>query len=405
MTLLKGSNVVLGVTGGIAAYKAADLASKLVQAGARVETILTRSAQEFVRPLTFSALTRQPVHSDTFEAWSEGTAGHISLGHGADALVIAPATANTIARLALGLADDLLGMVALATTAPLIIAPAMEHQMFLHPATQGHVETLRQRGATFVGPDSGRLASGEFGTGRLSPVEDIVGAVRLVLGRGGPLDGRRIVVTAAGTQEPIDPVRFIGNRSSGKMGYAIAQAALDRGGAVTLISGASSLRAPYGAEIVRVGTALEMNEAVNAATEGAAALVMAAAVADYRSAESKSQKIKKEPGQDELSIALTRNPDIVAGVNRPGLVKIGFAAETERLLEHAEAKLAAKGLAMIVANDAVSTIGSDESTATFLFPGRPVEVLTGMPKHELAGVIMDRITSLLTSRSAERVRP
>lgn len=402
MTLLRDARVVLAVSGGIAAYKAADLASKLTQAGAAVETILSRSAQEFVRPLTFSALTRRPVHADPFEAWTEAAAGHITLAHEADVLLVAPATANTIARLSLGLADDLLGMVALATAAPLTIAPAMEHQMFLHPATQAHVATLRERGATFVGPDSGRLASGEIGTGRFAPTEDILGALRIVLGRHGPLAGRHVVVTAGGTHEPLDPVRFLGNRSSGKMGYALAQAALDRGATVTLVTGPTYLRPPYGATVVRVETAREMEAAVHEAVAAADILIMAAAVSDFRPAVRFGAKLKKEAQGDGMTIALDRNPDIIAGVARPGLLKIGFAAETERLVEHAASKLAAKGLAMIVANDAVGTIGSDESTATLLYADGGSEQPGPLAKEELAGVILDRAAGLSASDRLSR---
>lgn len=402
MTLLQDARIVLAVSGGIAAYKAADLASKLTQMGATVETILTRSAQEFVRPLTFSALTRRPVHADPFEAWTEVAAGHITLAHEADVLLIAPATANTIARLALGLADDFLGMVALATRAPLMIAPAMEHQMYLHPATQAHVATLRDRGATFVGPDSGRLASGEIGTGRFAPTEDILGALRMVIGRNGPLASRHIVVTAGGTHEPLDPVRFLGNRSSGKMGYALAQSALDRGATVTLITGPTSLRTPYGARVTRVETARDMERAVHDATGDADILVMAAAVSDFRPATTFQEKLKKEAQRDGMTIMLDRNPDIIAGVNRPGLVKIGFAAETERLVDHARGKLAAKGLALIVANDAVATIGSDESTATLIYANGQSEALAPLPKDDLAGIILDRAADLRATSRADR---
>ncbi len=398
MTLLHDARIVLAVSGGIAAYKAADLASKLTQAGATVETILTRSAQEFVRPLTLAVLTRRPVHADPFEAWTEAAAGHITLAHEADVLLVAPATANTIARLALGLADDFLGMAALATTAPLTIAPALEHQMYLHPATQAHVATLRDRGATFVGPESGRLASGEQGTGRFAPTEDILGALRVVLGHNGPLAGTHIVVTAGGTHEPLDPVRFLGNRSSGKMGYALAQSALDRGAAVTLITGPTMLRPPYGAKVVRVETAREMEHAVQNTVPTAQLLVMSAAVSDFRPSVTFDEKLKKESRGETMTIALERNPDIVAGVNHDGLVKIGFAAETERLRDHAAAKLAAKGLAMIVANDAVATIGSDDSTATLLFRDGRSEQLPVLLKEELAGVILDRAATLLPQR-------
>ncbi len=402
MTLLQDARIVLAVSGGIAAYKAADLASKLTQAGAAVETILTRSAQEFVRPLTFSALTRRPVHAHPFEAWTEAAAGHITLAHEADVLLVAPATANTIARLALGLADDFLGMVALATTAPLTIAPAMEHQMYLHPATQAHVATLRERGATFVGPDSGRLASGEIGTGRFASTEDILGALRMVIGRNGPLAGRHVVVSAGGTHEPLDPVRFLGNRSSGKMGYALAQSALDRGATVTLITGPTSLRPPYGVRVTPVETARDMERAVHEAADDADILIMAAAVSDFRPATTFQEKLKKESQGDGMTIVLNRNPDIIAGITRPALVKIGFAAETERIIEHARGKRAAKGLALIVANDAVATIGSDESTATLLYANGQSESLPRLPKDVLAGVILDRAADLRPASSIDR---
>ncbi|HET7092091.1 MAG TPA: bifunctional phosphopantothenoylcysteine decarboxylase/phosphopantothenate--cysteine ligase CoaBC, partial [Thermomicrobiales bacterium] len=237
MSVIAGANIVLGVTGGIAAYKAADLASRLVQAGATVDVILTAGGAEFVRPLTFSALTRRPVRTDLFAPWLAAEAGHVSLAAAADALVVAPATADVIARLALGLADDYLGAVALAVTAPLVVAPAMEHHMLHHPAVADHLATLERRGATIVPPGHGRLASGAIGDGRLAPIESIVGAIRAALGRNGPLAGRTVVVTAGGTHEPIDPVRFIGNRSSGQMGYAIAEEARDRGASVVLVAG------------------------------------------------------------------------------------------------------------------------------------------------------------------------
>ena len=396
MSVLTDARVVLTITGGIAAYKAADLTSKLVQAGTRVDVVLTRAAEEFVRPLTFSALTRRPVYSDLYAPWTETSAGHVTLAHETDLVLVAPATANAIARLALGLADDLLGAINLATTAPLLIAPAMEDRMYHHPATQDHLATLRARGATIVGPEEGRLASGEVGAGRLSPIATILGAARMVLGRKGPLARRRIVVTAGGTQEPLDPVRYIGNRSSGLMGYALAQAALDRGAAVTLVSAPTHLTAPYGAEVINVGSALEMVAAVREATSDADALLMAAAVADFRPATASDQKVKKRPGQERWDLSLVRNPDILAGIDRPGLVKVGFAAETEHLAENAAAKLKAKGLAMIVANDAVATIGSDRSTALLLRPDAAPEPLPTLSKPALADLILERLASLLT---------
>ena len=395
MSLLIGARIVLGVTGGIAAYKAADLASSLVQAGALVDVVLTAGAQDFVQPLTFNAITRRPVHTDLPAPWTEEAAGHVTLAAVADLLLVAPATANSIARLALGFADDLLGAVALATAAPMLIAPAMEHGMYHHPATQAHLATLLARGAVMVGPESGRLASGALGDGRLAPTAAVVGAARALLGRGGPLTGTHVVVTAGGTHEPIDPVRYVGNRSSGAMGFALAQAAIDHGATVTLIAGPTHLTAPFGAKTVGVETTSQMLAAVEAAVATADALIMAAAVADFRPAEANRTKIKKRPGNAGLDLALVRNPDILASVGRPGLLKIGFAAETENLVINAEAKLRAKGLAMIVANDAVATIGSSTVAAVILRPDRPPESLPEMPKSDLARVIVGRLASLL----------
>lgn len=397
MTSLTNANVVLGVSGGIAAYKAADLASRLVQAGARVDAVLSAGARHFVAPLTFEAITKRRVHTDPFEAWSETSFGHVTLAREANVVVIAPASANAIARLALGLADDMLSIVALATPAPLIVAPAMEHGMYHHPATQEHLATLRARGALQVGPETGRLASGYDGDGRLASLEAIIGAVRVALGRNGPLAGKRLVVTAGGTHEPLDPVRFLGNRSSGLMGYALAEAALERGAAVTLISGPTHLAAPFGVDHLPVETAAEMLTAVERSVESADALVMAAAVADFRAQDVSDRKMKKEPGQNALTIRLTRNPDILASIDRPNLVKVGFAAETEDLVPNAWAKLAAKDLAMIVANDATATIGHTQSTATLIHRDGTVEKLPALSKADLATRIMDRLQPLLNA--------
>jgi phosphopantothenoylcysteine decarboxylase/phosphopantothenate--cysteine ligase len=398
MTPLAGARIVLGVTGSVAAYKAAEVASRLTQAGALVDTVVTAGAPQFVRPLLFTALTRRPAHEGSAEGWTDVAAGHVSLASEADLLLVAPASANAIARLALGLADDLLGMVALSTRAPLLVAPAMEHGMFHHSATQAHLATLRQRGATVVGPETGRLASGAEGDGRLASAEAIVGHARLVLGRDGALAGRRVVVTAGGTREPIDPVRYLGNRSSGRMGFALAQAALDRGAAVDLIAGPTSLAAPVGAAVVRVESAEQMGRAVTAACAAADALLMSAAVADYRPAAVAAAKIKKEAVLTEWSLPLVKNDDILAGIRRDGLIKIGFAAETSDLERHAREKLARKGLALIVGNDAVATIGSDESTAVLLQPGTEPERLPAMSKAALAGVIIDRLVTLIAAR-------
>ncbi|MCC6793325.1 MAG: bifunctional phosphopantothenoylcysteine decarboxylase/phosphopantothenate--cysteine ligase CoaBC [Thermomicrobiales bacterium] len=399
MSLLSGSRIVLGVTGGIAAYKAADLASKLVQAGATVDVVMTEAATRLVGETTFQALTKRPVHTGVFEAWSDDWFGHISLGHAADAIVVAPATANSIAKLAHGLGDDMLGAVALSTTAPLLIAPAMEHDMFRHPATLANLTTLRARGATVVGPESGRLASGEMGEGRMSSPETIVGALRRLLGRTGPLAGKRMVVTAGGTREPLDPIRYLGNRSSGRMGHALAQAAIDAGADVELITTATSMPIPVGAELTRVETAQEMFDAVQRSVVHADILAMSAAVADFRPAEAKRTKIKKQPGAEGLPLDLVRNPDIIASVSKPGLVKVGFAAETDGLIEYAQGKLVSKGLDMIVANDAESTIGQAESTAVLLFaPGDPIE-LPRMPKADVAARIVAEIVRIVEDRA------
>ncbi|HEV2108571.1 MAG TPA: bifunctional phosphopantothenoylcysteine decarboxylase/phosphopantothenate--cysteine ligase CoaBC [Thermomicrobiales bacterium] len=395
MNPLTGARIILGVSGGIAAYKAADLASKLVQAGAVVDVVLTRGAAAFIRPLTFQALTKRPVHDDVFEAWTEHSSGHVSLAAEADLLIVAPASANTIARLALGLADDFLGLLSLSTRAPLLLAPAMEHNMYLHAATRENIATLRDRGAAVVGPERGHLASGAEGEGRLSPVTTIIGAARQLLGRAGSLAGRYVVVTAGGTQEPLDPVRYLGNRSSGTMGFALAQAALDRGAAVTLVSGPTRLQSPVGARFVSVQTAAEMQNAVLSATESADVLIMAAAVSDFRPATSSHQKLKKSSLSDGPTVQLVENPDIVGSLIRPGLLKIGFAAETDDLLIHAAAKLHAKGLALIVANDAVATIGRDDSQAVLIEADRPPTVLPLLHKPDLASRIVDRIGELL----------
>ena len=392
---LSGKSIVLGVTGGIAAYKAAALASMLVQDGAEVDVVMSEAAQRFVQPLTFSAITHRTVHLDPFAPWLENFSGHVSLAERADLLLVAPATAATIARLALGLADDLIGLIALATTAPVLIAPAMEEHMYRHPATQDHVQALRRRGVTMVGPESGRLASGAYGEGRLSPPDVILAAARTILLSHGPLRGRHIVVTAGGTREPIDPVRYIGNRSSGTMGYAIARAALEASADVTLIAGPTNLDAPARARVIAVETALEMQSAVQSATDTADALIMAAAVSDFRPEHMSRRKIKKEGSASILELRLIENPDILSSIDRPGLLKIGFAAETNDLLQNARAKLAAKQLAMIVANDAQATIGAAESQATFIFAGGRTVELPLMDKAALARQIVSEVAGLL----------
>ncbi len=394
-TLLEGRRVVLGVSGGIAAYKAADLASFLVQQGVSLRVAMTEAATRFVGPMTFEAITKQPVYTGVFDGWGGGEAGHVTLASTADAVIVAPATANTIAAMAQGFARDMLTSVLLSTTAPIIVAPAMEHHMWHHPATKANIALLRERGVTLVAPESGRLASGASGDGRLAGREAIVAALRGVMAAGGPLTGVRVVVSAGGTHEAIDPVRFIGNRSSGQMGVAIAEAAFDAGAAVTSVLGPTVRTLPSVAEVIRVESAREMAEAVEAACRDADVLIMAAAVADFRPTSTATSKIKKGPGTDAPVIELTRNPDILASVDVPGLLKIGFAAETDDLLTNAADKLRRKGLSMIVANDAVATIGSGESQATLLYRDGEPEPLPVMPKGDLARVIVERAGRLL----------
>ena len=308
MTILAGKRVVLGVCGSIAAFKAAQLCSTLVQAGAEVDVILTKAAREFVTPLTFQSLTRRPVYGDLYgdvAANPSLSSAHVDVGMHADVMVVCPATATTIARLAHGLADDMLACTALVSRAPLVVAPAMNVAMWEHPATQANLATLLGRGAVQVGPEFGRLAEGVVGMGRLASLDDVIGATRAALGRGGPLAGRRVVVTAGGTHEPIDPVRYVGNRSSGKMGYALAEAARDAGAAVTLVSGPVSLGRPWGVTVLPVQTARQMADATLGACEGANLLIMAAAVADYRPEVEAERKLKRTGD----ALAITLAPD------------------------------------------------------------------------------------------------
>ncbi len=400
---LSNKRVVLGVSGSIAAYKAADLASKLRQAGALVDTVMTKGATEFITPLAMRAVTGRAVITDMYDLHSDLAVEHVELAHAADVVVIAPATAATIARLASGLAEDMLSVTVLATIAPVIIAPAMEANMFAHPATQANLTLLRERGAVIVGPAEGHLASGRSGRGRLERPETIVEAVKLVLARSGDLAGRRVVVTAGGTQEPIDPVRFVSNHSSGRQGYAIAEAARDRGAAVTLITTPVAIEPPYGVDVCRVRRANEMLDAVLAACRGADALIMAAAVADFQPETIAAQKIKKQPGQTELSITMSRTPDILLEVQAyafPGLVRVGFAAESQDLLENAAAKLHAKGLDFIAANDITAPDAGFgvETNRVILLDSDGVEPLALMSKYEVGGRLLDRVAALLRRR-------
>jgi len=388
-------NVVLGVTGSIAAYKAVDLASKLTQAGVSVYTVMTEAATKLVSPVTFRAITGLPVATQMFELENAFSIEHVSLAERADVVLLAPTTANVIAKMASGLADDLLTCTVLATRAPILVAPAMHTAMWENEATKANVQTLRDRGIQFAGPAVGRLASGGYGEGRFAPVEQILGETLAMLGAGGDLAGKRLVISAAGTREAIDPVRFLGNRSTGKMGYALAEAARDRGATVTLITGATLLARPSGMQILEVESASEMLASVTEASRHADALLMPAAVADYAPASAASSKLKKS--DDMLSLDLVRTEDILAST-RDVPVRVGFAAETENLVENATAKLASKELDLIVANlvgGDQSAFGADESQATLLAPGREAEQLPRLSKRELADLILDRIRPLL----------
>jgi phosphopantothenoylcysteine decarboxylase/phosphopantothenate--cysteine ligase len=395
---LHGARIVLGVCGSIASYKAADLASKLTRAGAEVDVVLTESAQKFVAPLTFRGVTGRPVFTDMYDPHSPLAEEHVALARSAAALIIAPATATTLARLAYGMADNLVALTALATTAPVLVAPAMDAQMWQHDATQANVRLLEQRSVIFIGPGEGRLASGHIGLGRLAPTDELLGALRETLGARGDLAGRRIVVSAGGTHESLDPVRFVGNRSSGKMGFAIAEAARDRGAQVTLVTGPVALATPYGVGRIDVETTADMASAIGLATGGCDALIMAAAPADFRPAAASDQKIKRTGAS--LSIDLVPNDDIIAGL-RGTFIKVGFAAETEQMLVNAHAKIKRKGLDLIVANDVTAPkagFGHDTNLVTLIGADGTVEELPLLTKYEVGHRILDRVAAILASR-------
>ncbi len=394
---LVSARVILGVTGSIACYKAADLASKLTQEGAQVDVILSQGAANFITPLTFRSLTHRPVVTDLFDADSEQAVYHVAMAHSADVVLVAPATAHLIAKLAHGMADDALTTTALASPAPIVVAPAMDGYMFDNPATQENLEILRRRGVAIIGPAEGHLASGLTGMGRLVEVPQIVDSLRAILGRQGDMAGRSIVVSAGGTQEPIDPVRVITNRSSGKMGYAVAQAARDRGARVTLVTAPTSLPDPAGMEIRRVATVAEMREAVLSACEGADALIMAAAVSDYRPAQVASQKIKKNEEGEGIVLRLVKNDDFFTEVPR-GVLRVGFAAESENLLDNARKKLEGKDLAFIAANDITaedSGFNVDTNRVVILDRHGDAEELPLMTKYQVGHRILDRVMKAL----------
>jgi phosphopantothenoylcysteine decarboxylase/phosphopantothenate--cysteine ligase len=402
MSILSNKSILLGVTGSIAAYKAADLASKLTQAGAQVDVILSGAAEKFVTPLTFQSVTGRRAYTDANLWGNEAHVIHIGLAHEADLLVIAPCTANTIARLAHGQADTLLTVTALASTSPLLIAPAMDGGMFDHPATQGNLDTLRKRGAVIVEPAEGHLASGLTGKGRLPETTELIGHIRLVLGRRGLLAGKKVIVTAGGTQEPLDPVRVLTNRSSGKQGYALAQAALDSGAQVTLITTPVALTPPVGAEVIRVETAKQMLEAVLTAFPASDALIMAAAVADFRPKSISEIKIKKEGGVPQIELEATEDvlkavADLRSGLKRKQVVA-GFAAESQGLIENAANKLQSKKLDLIAANDISADdagFAVETNRITLLFADGRRESLSLLSKTEAAEIIIERVAELL----------
>ncbi|PKB83741.1 MAG: bifunctional 4'-phosphopantothenoylcysteine decarboxylase/phosphopantothenoylcysteine synthetase [SAR202 cluster bacterium Io17-Chloro-G9] len=394
---LVDKHILLGVTGSIACYKAVDLASKLVQAGALVDTVLSYGATQFITPLTFRSITHRDVVTDLFDANSEYSHQHVTLARRAEIVVIAPATVHTIAKLAAGLADDLLTTTVIATAAPVLVAPAMDANMYDHPATQENLAKLRQRGVIFAGPATGRLASGLTGMGRLLEPQELLGHISAALGKEGDLAGRTLVVSAGGTMEPIDPVRVITNHSSGKMGYALAEAARDRGCSVVLVTAPTNLPDPPMVNVVRVGTAQQMCDAVLEHVKSADALIMAAAVADYRPATEAEQKIKKTAG--EMTIDLTKTTDILESA-KGAFVKVGFSAESQNLVENAKVKVKSKGLDLMVANDITepeSGFGADTNRVTFIDRDLRIEELPLLTKYDVGNRILDRVKDLFRS--------
>ena len=391
---LADKHVVLGVTGSIACYKALDLASKLMQAGALVDIIMSYGATQFITPLAFRSLTHRVVVTDTFDPDSEYSVEHVALAHQADVIVVAPATVHCIAKLALGLADDPLTTTIVAAKCPLVVAPAMDGNMFDHPATQANLATLKERGVVIAGPGIGRLASGLSGVGRLLETPELLGHISYAMGKDGDLAGRTVVVSAGGTMEPIDPVRVITNHSSGKMGYALAEAARDRGAGVVLVTAPTSLADPALVKVVQVRTAEEMGQAIQEHVTKADALVMAAAVADYRPTETAGQKIKK--ADDDLNISLAKTTDILKSA-KGNFVRVGFAAESQNLVENAKAKVGSKNLDLIAANDITaegSGFGSDTNKVTLIDRDLAVEELPLLSKYEVSNQILDRVKGL-----------
>lgn len=394
--MLQGKKILLGVTGGIAAYKAVEVVSRLRKAGAEVRVVMTREATEFVTELTFREISGNPVAVDMWAPVQHWNVAHIALAEWADAVLVAPATANIIAKAALGVADDMLSTTLLAVTAPVFFAPAMNSNMYAHPATQKNLDILVKRGLHIIPPGTGKLACGAEGPGRLAEPADIVAALEAFFIEGTQLSGIKVLVTAAGTIEPIDPVRYIGNRSSGRMGYALAEEAVARGAEVVLVSGPSALKPPSGLkQFVSVETAAEMLEVVLREAETSRIVIKAAAVADYHPKHVSEQKIKKN--DEELSIRLEKNPDILKELGqrkRPEQILVGFAAETQNLLQYAREKIEKKNLDFIVANDVTKPgAGFNTTTNTVKIIARDgsIEEVPLMTKREIAKRIFDYV--------------
>ena len=396
--MLKDKNVILGVTGGIAAYKSVDLASRLRKAGANVHVIMTKGAQNFVTPLTFREITGNPVATTMWGEVTNHNVEHIALANLADLVIVAPATANFIAKCAMGMADDMLTTTLLATKVPIFFAPAMNSNMYENQLTQKNIDVLIESGWNFIPPESGHLACGTDGVGRMPEPADIVDFVHFTMAFAADMLGIKVLVTAAGTYEPIDPVRYIGNRSSGKMGYAIAEAAKKRGAEVILVSGPSALTPPEGVKFIGVESAAEMRDAVMEHFSKADMVIKAAAVADYRVRNVSDQKIKKN--DEELTLVLEKNPDILKELGekkRAGQILVGFAAETQNLLEYAKTKLEKKNLDMIVANDVSrkdAGFNTDTNVVKLLYRNGTIEELPIMTKHKLADELLNRVLKI-----------
>jgi phosphopantothenoylcysteine decarboxylase/phosphopantothenate--cysteine ligase len=395
MKSIKGNAVVLAVTGSIAAYKAVELASQIVQQGANVRVIMTESATHFVTPLTFKAITNYPVSTNIWESAKDYSIQHVSLAEFADAIIVAPATASIIAHIRAGLADNIISSTILATKVPVILAPSMNVNMYENATTQENIGVLKDRGFIIVEPETGRLASGIRGSGRLAKIETIIGTLKHVLARKGPLKGKTIVVTAGGSRESLDPVRFVGNRSSGKMGTYLAWAARDRGAFVKLLTCSEPPHDAVGIEIIRAESALDMKSAVESAVVDADVLIMAAAIADFTPAIPFTKKIKKEGG--EINIKFVNTPDILKEVSGD-FIRIGFAAETENLIENAKSKLKRKKLDLIAANDITDPkvgFGSEDTKITLIDKRGKIEESPIMTKKAMAEIILDKITKMV----------